>query len=454
MPPRPTAARKSLTAANLAALGADRLAGLLLEVAADDPRWKRRLRMELAAEVGAPDLALEIDKRLTALETSRVKVSWRKRPALIDDLLDLHRMIVTRLAAFDPGLGFDRLILWLDLYTALQLRVKDPKNELAEVFHGAAAALGPLSVEAGAERAAPPLLDALLTRLSDWSRWVGAAAPTLDVPAAKVLVRALIANRPAPTGRLALVVRRLADRAGDLDAWLLTYPPAERVKPEIGAEIARRLALAGRAAEARAALDASKPVSAPSSRWTKPTDPPEPPEAWRLAEIIVLEVEGRADDAQAARWALFERSLSPALLKDIVGRLADFDDVVALDRAFQIAAEHINPGAGMRFLIDWPALREAATMAQARAAELTGRGEVSALWIARLEPRHAAAALALVRAEAEARTVHGGADLDALIAEAARLADLVPDADHAGFLAGLERLRAASPRRYSLGRRL
>ena len=51
-------AKKTVNAANLAALGAARLADLLIEAAGADASLKRRLRMELAAEVGAPDLAL------------------------------------------------------------------------------------------------------------------------------------------------------------------------------------------------------------------------------------------------------------------------------------------------------------------------------------------------------------------------------------------------------------
>ena len=62
---RPTAASlKKVTAQNLAALGADRLAELLVAAALNRPELKRRLRMELAAEQGADHLLPEIDKRL------------------------------------------------------------------------------------------------------------------------------------------------------------------------------------------------------------------------------------------------------------------------------------------------------------------------------------------------------------------------------------------------------
>ena len=43
---------KTLNAQNLAALGAERLAELLLEVTANDATAKRRLRLELASRSG------------------------------------------------------------------------------------------------------------------------------------------------------------------------------------------------------------------------------------------------------------------------------------------------------------------------------------------------------------------------------------------------------------------
>ena len=52
MAKRPATAKKTLSAANLKALGDARLADLLMEMAGEDAGWKRRLRMELAAEVG------------------------------------------------------------------------------------------------------------------------------------------------------------------------------------------------------------------------------------------------------------------------------------------------------------------------------------------------------------------------------------------------------------------
>jgi len=60
-PIRKTKSRKALNAANLEALGAARLAAILLAVADDLPATKRRLRLELAAEAWAGELAAEIE---------------------------------------------------------------------------------------------------------------------------------------------------------------------------------------------------------------------------------------------------------------------------------------------------------------------------------------------------------------------------------------------------------
>ncbi|WP_425989138.1 DUF6880 family protein [Brevundimonas sp. TWP2-3-2] len=449
MAKRPATAKKTLSAANLKALGDARLADLLMEMAGEDAGWKRRLRMELAAEVGAADLALEIDKRLNTLAGSRTRVSWRKRPELLADLATVRRIIVDRLAAMDARLGLDRLVAWFDLYPGLAARVKDPKGELALLFDGSSTELAATASLAGAEVAAPILIEALNTRLSEWGSWIGRGAAGLSRPLAQALLLGITQGRPRPTGRLALVVRKLADRAGDLDAWVSSLPEEDRVKPEIGAEIARRLAEAGRSVEARAALEASRPrpVEASRSGRREPEPPPPPPENWLTAEIAVLEAEGDVKGASDARWMLFERTLAEAPLRAEIARLADFEDVVALDRAFAHAAAWPDATAGLRFLMTWPALREAGEMVVARAGDLRGSADEVPLWASRLEGRHPAAALVLIRARAVALTrlalSHGGEEVEQLLQQAAALAEQTGDDGQAGFLLALE--EAARP---------
>lgn len=445
MAKRPTTAKKSVSAANLAALGADRLADLLMEAGAADAALKRRLRMELAAEVGAADLALEIDKRLAALGGSRARVSWRKRPALLNDLRSLLRITVDRLASLDSRLALDRLVAWFDLYPGLAGRVSDAKGELPLLFDAATAELAAVASAAGPDVAGPVLVEALSTRLDPWASWVGRGSPGLD-PAVARRVLAGLPQGVRPTGRLALVVRKLADRAGDLDAWIRSIPDEDTRKPDVGAGIARRLALAGRAEEGRAALEASRVEITPKARWGRSAaDAGAPSDAWSAAEIAVLEAEGRWPEADEARWARFARTLSADNLRALLARLPDFEDVEALDRAFEMAAAHPDAMRGLAFLMAWPALREAAALAIDRAGEIRGGHDDLPLWVGRLVGRHPLAALILVRARARALLMLGPdvtEEVQTLISEAegiwSMLGEDAPVPDHESFTTELK----------------
>lgn len=450
MAKKSAAARKTLSTANLVELGAERLAGLLIEATAGDANLKRRLRLELSAEVGAADLALEIDKRLNTLATAKTKVSWRKRPDLLADLAMHRAAIVDRLATADARLAFDRIVAWFDLYPGLATRVKDPKGELSALFFDAAPDLAMIASAAGVEVAGPVLFEVLQTQLSDWGGWIGRAAPDLSEPLAEDLLDRLTKDRARPTGRLALVVRKLADRAGDVQAWADAIPDLEKSKPEIGAEIARRMVAAGRVTDARVALEASRPRAPTPAKWTsrsRAAEPPPPSDAWDTAEIVVLDAEGEAVEAQMRRWALFERTLSDAPLKAFIARLADFDDVEALDHAHAVAANWPDAGRGLAFLMNWPALREASEMVAARSSDLRLDAEETSLWAARLEGRYPNAALALVRARARALTRQGlgrSEEVRALSAEAQGMTE-IPGAleglpSHADFIDELEAL--------------
>lgn len=200
----------------------------------------------------------------------------------------------------------------------------------------------------------------------------------------------------------------------------------------------------GRTQEARSALEASRTADPDSRRGRAKPRPPAPqPESWCAAEIAVLDAEGGAAAADQARRALFERTLSEEPLRVLLAKLADFEDVVALDRAFEIAATYADPMKGLAFLMNWPALREAATMILARRAELRGSWNDIPLWAGRLSGRHPDAALVLVRARAVALMRLGAGvtdEIQGLIAEAEALAESVSDLSlpsHQVFLAEL-----------------
>jgi hypothetical protein len=62
--------RRPPSAKNLEALGAARLAELLMEISASNAAAKRRLRLELAGAQSPREVAKEIRKRLTAIARS------------------------------------------------------------------------------------------------------------------------------------------------------------------------------------------------------------------------------------------------------------------------------------------------------------------------------------------------------------------------------------------------
>lgn len=383
-----------LSAASLIHLGAPRLADLLIEAGAGNPNLKRRLRLELAAEAGPDVLALEIDKRITALAAARTRVSWRKRAELIEDLNAHFRMIVERLSPEAPAEALAVLVRWFDLYPGLAARVKDTRGELPAAFEAAAPDLFALA-EAGGDKALQDLVDALERRPQDYGRWISAAGDALGPVAARRLLDGLDASaRKTPAGRNLL--RRLADRAGDLDLWLSLVTPEQAGSPDIAADIARRLLNAGRVAEARAALEAPLRPSPLNRRWTFGHNPkegaPRLTPAWEAASIDVLEAEGNRREAQDLRWTLFERDLAAPVLRDYLARLPDFDDVEALDRAFAHASSHPDFEAAMRLLMDWPAHREAAALVLARPREARQARPMSADWASRLAQRYPEAA--------------------------------------------------------------
>ena len=72
-------ALKALNAANLEALGATRLAQLLVEISDGNAPVKRRLRLELAGADSPTAVANQIRKRIATIARSRSFVDWHNR---------------------------------------------------------------------------------------------------------------------------------------------------------------------------------------------------------------------------------------------------------------------------------------------------------------------------------------------------------------------------------------
>lgn len=217
------------------------------------------------------------------------------------------------------------------------------------------------------------------------------------------LARMLLDRVDATSGvrGMRTVLRRLADRADDLDLWLSLVTPDERGSPDFAAVTARRLLIADRVAEARQALEGALSPSPANRRFTFGRSPQQTPRltpAWEAASIDLMEAEGRKDEAQDLRWRLFERDLSAPVLRAYLARLPDFDDVEALDRALAHAATHADFETALGFLMDWPAHREAAALVERRIREVRSPLPLKADWAARLAQKYPDAAERLLAA--------------------------------------------------------
>ena len=221
---KPTAASlKKVSASNLARLGAERLADILAEAAEVRPELKRRLRMELAADQGAEHLVVEIDKRLAALGASRSKVSWRQRPTFVRDLDGLRRLITIRLANLDRSAALDRMWSFMDVARQVGLRVKDRDGELGAVFERGAADIGTLIGTSRESWLAESLVDAILKNPRQWLDWLPIVLGEERPEIAKAALRQISEVGSSASG-LTLIVREMADAAGEVDAYLATFP--------------------------------------------------------------------------------------------------------------------------------------------------------------------------------------------------------------------------------------
>jgi len=265
------ASKHTVTLDNLAALGPERLAAILIELADGDAEVKRRLRLELAAQAGGDTIAAEIGKRIAALRSARSFIDWQKRRDFVRDL-DLQRAMITdRVAPARADLALDLMWRFLDLAEPVLNRVDDSTGSVGGVFHLACENLGAIAAKAKPDPLG--LADRVFTALlaneyGVYDRLVPIMLPALgDAGAAHLKSRLaqVLAGRSKAGGRdwRAGAVRRalqdIADAQADVDAFIALVPVAERSRPHTGAEIGRRLLGAGRAAEALAALEAARP---------------------------------------------------------------------------------------------------------------------------------------------------------------------------------------------------
>lgn len=331
------ASKKTLNAENLEALGARRLAELLMDIAEGNAATKRRLRLELTAREAPETMAAEVRKRLAQIARARSFADWRKVRDLAADLEAQRRAIVDQIAKRDPAEALDLMWRFMDLTEAVHERCDDSNGEIGDVFHNACRDLGPLTQAAKPDPVA--LADRVFTALNEngygqYDHLIELLSPSLGTNGLDHLKGRFIELSKAPVERpssekrkvigwgaggplhedeikarsresaIRLALREIADAQGDVDAFIDQYDEKTRRVPRIAAEIARRLLAASRAEDALRTIEAAEHRR---NGW--------PDFEWEEARIDVLEALGLSDKAQAARWSCFERALSAEHLR-------------------------------------------------------------------------------------------------------------------------------------------
>lgn len=136
------ASKKTLNETNLEALGAKRLAELLIEVSTGNAAAKRLLRLELAGTGSPGAVAKEIRKRLTTIARSRSFIDWQNRKTLVDDLEAQRRAIAERVAKSSPVEGLELMWRFLDLAGSVFDRCDDSNGTISGIFRQARRDLG------------------------------------------------------------------------------------------------------------------------------------------------------------------------------------------------------------------------------------------------------------------------------------------------------------------------
>jgi len=342
------AAKRSLNARNLEALGAAALAQLLIELSSGNALIQRRLRLALAASAGAEAAAQEVRKRLAAIARSGSGLDAGRRKLLLAELEAQQQTISGLIASADPALALELQLRLLELSEGVLERCETCFDELIELFQrgvtvlvnlATSASIGPeLLVESVAE-----LLQA--AHYGQFDTLIPALAPRLGEAGLRQLEEALLDN-----GGLSHHSRwQLALGRGDLDAYLTLFSPERLRWPDTAAEVADQLLRGGRAEQALAVLEHAREATEYQAA-----------EAWHAIRFAALEALGRHEQAQQERWQVFCDSLSVPLLRDYLSRLDDFADLELEQRAFAVAEAHAEPLAALEFLILWPSLARAA----------------------------------------------------------------------------------------------
>jgi hypothetical protein len=464
-----------LTIDALCELGAEKLAQLVLDEAGANSSFRRQVTAALAARKGPQAVAAIIDRRLAALEKARGYVDWERTRGLRDDLSSTLATIHVQLGGASPITAVERLLRFIASHEQVFDRIDDSSGHVQGVYEDAIAAFGDLTSQISTEDAAL-LPERVMTALGKSTHGylvevtreivehlpkdaLGAWQADLAARQRRLEEKQVVARddyaRSASISQFREMRQLIADVLDDLETVLALEEEKHPNRQNLSG-MAARLLEAGRSEEALAWIRRKQTGGLRFATMAMIADGLEPQRALvpghTKLEAKILETLGRNGEAQTLRWATFEVTFDPEMLKDYIAALPDFEEFAALDRAFEHALQARDSHSALQFLVEWPKLDLASRLVISRKGQWNGRQYTLLPPMAEaLQGSHPLAATILYRALldeilATARSKaypHGARYLKTLGALAARSdAEATPADDistHATYLIGLQK---------------
>lgn len=377
-------ARTSLNAAALTALGPEKLACMVFDEAERNAAFRKQVMAALAAVKGPDAVVKLIDRRLSALERARGFIDWDKAKAFQLDLAATVRTISDELGDVDPASAVERMLRFLATHETVFERVDDSHGRIQAVYETAIVDLGELAPRMAEDRRRllPELVMAALGEsthgyLVDVADVIAKHVPDDALQAWDRRLAVMMTKGPQSTtrgsdraqqasiGQLRSLRQAVAEARGDLDG-MIAIEAAKHPNIQDTLGIARRLLDADRPREA---LVWVRKEVRPAIRYTSASDladgtPPRDPLSLSRAglEAEILDAVGDKASAQALRWSAFEATLDAEMLRQHIGKLADFEEFDVIDRAFSHVLAAKQSYFALEFFLQWPHLGNASKL--------------------------------------------------------------------------------------------
>ena len=139
------ARKPALSIEALTALGAAKLARLVLDEAERSAPFRRLVSAALAGQKGPDAIAGIVDRRLSALEKARGFIDWERARAFRDDLATTVAVICDELGEASPVMALDRLLRFIATHESVFERIDDSSGRIQSVYDQAITAAGMLT---------------------------------------------------------------------------------------------------------------------------------------------------------------------------------------------------------------------------------------------------------------------------------------------------------------------